>query len=703
MSHFLDPLLRPDAIAVVGATEREHAVGNTVLKNLLRGEFPGALYAVNPRYAEVEGVPCYPSVSALPRPVRHAIFTVSDGRLEAALDEAITCGVKAAMIFSSLVLDNDSEPPLMHRVRDKAKQAGLLVCGANSMGFYNFAHNVWVGGFPTRSHRKPGNVALISQSGAGMSGILDPDERIDFNFAVSTGLELTVSAEDYLDYALEQPETRVIGLFLETSRYPEKLIAAFRKAATRKIPIVVIKVGRTGLAAQLAVSHSGALAGSDAAYGAVFDRHGVQRVDDMEQLATALIMFAQPHPVGPGGVVTIHDSGGERQLIIDAAARLGTPLADISTRTRKTLEALLDPGLPAVNPLDVWSAGGPDYEDRLESCFAALLKDDAAALGAVVHDRAAHGRIYPEYIRHLRRGHAASGKPVFLVSNRQGTGEDPEVIKATRAGFPVLDGIASFLTGANCLLGYRDYLARPVVRPPGLPRPVLTKWRARLANRDVVDEIEANRLLCDCGIPMVKVWPVNNEDELASLAPELSYPVVMKTAMPDIRHKSDVGGVRLNIDDERELLHVYKDLYGRLGNRVVVAPMYDDPGVEMILGLVTDDQFGPMIVMGIGGVHAELLQDVVTVAPPFDAATALRCLDRLKMRKLLDGVRGNPVVDIHAYCEAAALLSSIAVEFADRIAEVDINPVKVLEQSCVGLDALIIHKTERFNKDKMAV
>ena len=165
MPHYLDPLVRPDTVAVVGATVRVNAVGNTVLKNLLRGEYPGALYAVNPGYQEIEGVRCYPSLTALPQPVQHVIFAVSDQRLEAALNEAIACGVKAATIFSSLVLDNDSEPPLMHRVRDKAKQAGLLVVGANSMGFYNFAHNVWVGGFPTRSHRKPGNVALISQSG----------------------------------------------------------------------------------------------------------------------------------------------------------------------------------------------------------------------------------------------------------------------------------------------------------------------------------------------------------------------------------------------------------------------------------------------------------------------------------------------------------------------------------------------------------
>ena len=294
-----------------------------MLKNLLKGEFPGLLYAVNPRYDDIGGVPCYPSLSALPQPVQHAIFAVSDQRLEAALDEAIQCGIKAATIFSSLVLHEDAEPPLKQRVREKAQQAGLLLCGANSMGLYNFTHDFWTCGFPTRSHHKPGNVAFISQSGSGMSGILDPDERIDFNFAVSTGLELTVTAEDYLDYALDQPETRVVGLFLETSRRPEKLVAAFRKAAGRKVPVVAVKVGRTELAAQLAVSHSGALAGSNAAYDAVFDRYGVQRVDDMEQLATALIMFAQPHPVGPGGIATIHDSGGERQLIIDLAARLG--------------------------------------------------------------------------------------------------------------------------------------------------------------------------------------------------------------------------------------------------------------------------------------------------------------------------------------------------------------------------------------------
>ncbi len=307
MSHFLDPLLCPQSIAIVGATQRKEAVGSKVLKNLLEGEYPGNLYAVNPRYQEIDSVACYPSLSELPQAVEHVIFAVGDGRIESALDEAIAHGIKAAIIFSSLVLENDTTPLLLERIYQKVKQAGILLCGGNGMGFYNFRDSVLACGFATRSHRKQGNVTYISQSGSGMAGILDVDERIDFNFAVSTGQELIVSAEDYLDYALDQPETRVVGFFMETSRHPEKLIAAFNKAKARNIPIVVVKVGRTELAAELAVSHSGAMAGSDTVYDAIFDRYGVQRVDDMDQLATALIMFAQPHAVQAGGIVTIHD------------------------------------------------------------------------------------------------------------------------------------------------------------------------------------------------------------------------------------------------------------------------------------------------------------------------------------------------------------------------------------------------------------
>ncbi len=319
MSARLDVLLRPESIAIVGASQRAGVVGNIIVRNLLSGEYAGVLYAVNPGYKEVEGVACYASLAELPTSVEHVIFAVSDERIEAAFDMAIEHGVVAATIFSSLILENDNEPCLRERILNKAVAAGILLCGANSMGFYNFSEGIWACGFDTRLHRKQGNVAYISQSGSGMSAILDVDERIDFNFAVSTGQELIVCAEDYLDFALDQKETRVIGFFMETSRHPQKLLAALNKARRKRIPVVVVKVGSTALSSKLAESHSGAMAGSDAVYDAIFDYYGVQRVADLEEMATALIMFAQPHEVADGALVSIHDSGGERQLMIDLA------------------------------------------------------------------------------------------------------------------------------------------------------------------------------------------------------------------------------------------------------------------------------------------------------------------------------------------------------------------------------------------------
>ena len=690
MSHVLDPLLRPQSIAIVGATQRIGSVGNMVLKNLLEGKYPGKLYVVNPRYQEIEGIACKPSLSELPGNVEHVIFAISDEGIEDALDEAIAHGIKAGTIFSSLVLANDTAPLLKDRIYRKAKDSGLLLCGGNGMGFYNFTHRIWACGFDTRSHKEKGNVTLISQSGSGMSGILDVEERIDFNFAVSTGQEMVISAEDYLDYALEQAETSVIGFFMETSRYPDKLIAALEKARQRKIPVVVVKVGRTVLAAQLAESHSGAMAGSDDVYDAIFDYYGVQRVDDMEQLATTLIMFAQPSQAHDGGIVSIHDSGGERQLIIDLADKLDVALADISKETTARLEALLDPGLPAVNPLDAWSVGGPEYHNTMTDCFVALLMDPNAALGAVVHDRAPKGRIYSNYIEYLRSGHEASGKPVFLVSNRQGTGEDEKVVKTTREGMPVLDGVSAFLGGAKCMMAYRDFLERPAMNLPVLSSAVISRWRSRLTKNYELGEHESSKLLSECGVPVNKSELVNNEKELLARAPSFSYPMVMKTAMEGARHKSDLNGVILDIQDEKALLGAYADLSSRLGNKALIASMINTPGIEMIMGIARDEQFGPMIIIGFGGIYTELMNDVVLVTPPFDAQYALHQLNKLKMRRILDGVRGKLALDISSFCEAAANLSVLALEFKDHISALDINPVKVMEHGCTGLDALIV-------------
>ena len=689
-NHRLQPLLKPSSIAVLGASQKSGSVGNEVIVNLLRGGFEGSIYPVNPGYEEILGIACYPSLVDLPARPDMVIFAISDRRIESALDEVIALNIPACTIFSALILDNDSTPNLKQRIATKAQNAGLLVAGANGMGFYNVRDRVLAGGFDTRDHPYPGNVSLISQSGAGMSGIVDCEQRLQFNLAVSSGYELTVSMEDYLDYALDLKETKVVGLFLETSRYPHKLIQAFKKANQRRIPIVVLKVGRTDLAAELAVSHSGALAGSDQCYNAVFDRYGVQRVDDMDQLATTLIMFAQTDQITQGDVVSLHDSGGERQLMIDLADSLKVPLTKLQPSTITQLENLLDAGLPAVNPLDGWGAGGPNASAMMADCFTALLADTGAALGAVIHDRGPNSEVYSSYLNYLHQAHAASGKPVFLVANRQGSGTDELAITSTHNGFAVIDGVSQFLIGARGLLNYRDFQLREPMASVGIDQTKCDYWRQRLQAETKVTETLASQCLANLGIPMLQSILVGSEKELAVAGANVGFPLVLKTAQPEIDHKSDVGGVVLNIANQADLLKAYREMADRLGPKGMVAPMLQSSGIEMILGISRDSQFGPTVVAGFGGIFAEVLSDVAVLIPPFNATAVKRVLENLSMADLLKGARGASKVDVDSYCEAAARLSKIAVAFSDTLVEVDINPIMLTADGCVGLDALMV-------------
>ncbi len=690
MAQRLDPLLRPASIAVVGASERPGTVGRNLVENLLKGGFAGPLFAVNPGRESVLGVPCFPSLLSLPQRVEHVFFAVSDERIEAALDAAIAQGVRAVTLYSSLVLADDTVPALRERVLAKVRAANLVVCGANGMGFYNFVDGVWGCGFQTRQHVRGGNVAYISHSGSGMCGIVDTDERIDFNYVVSTGQELTVSMDQYFDFVLDQPSTRVVGLFMETARHPAELQRVLGKAQARGIPVVALKVGRTELAARLTVSHSGAIAGEDAVYDALFDRYGVHRVRDLEELSTALILFAQPHAIGAGGLVSIHDSGGERQLLIDLAHDAAVPLTELTPASTAALASMLDPGLPAVNPLDAWSTGGPDYDVGMQKCFSTLLADTGAAIGAVIHDRVAGGGIHASYLDYLKAAHAATGKPAVLVANARGSGSDTLAAATTRAGFPVLDGVPQFLRGVKCLLEHRDRRARLIGPAPAAPAAATASWRARLGDGQKLDEHDALRMLRDLQLPANACRVAESESAASQAARDFGYPVVLKTAAHGADHKSGLDGVRLDLADEAALLEAYRDLAQRLGPRALVAPMVRTRGVEMLLGMVNDAQFGPVVVIGAGGVHVEALRDVLYALPPFDSAHARRLLARLRCAPLLTSARHARPLAIDAFCETAARFSAVAAALGDRLEEVDLNPVIVHSEGCVIVDALVV-------------
>lgn len=687
--HLLDPLLRPRSVAVVGASERRDSMGEWCLRNLERGRYGGPVYPVNPGYEKIASRRCYPSLSSLPEVPELVIFAVADTRVEAVLDEAIALGVPAVVLMSTLALDNDREPPLRERARVKIRQSGMLACGANGMGFYNVRDHVWACGFDSRMHEPPGNVSLISHSGSGMSGLIDSEERMRINLAVSTGNELGVTMDQYLDFALDLPETRAVGLFVETARNPAGFAAALEKAGARGIPVVALKVGRTAMSARLTVSHSGAMAGDDATYDALFERFGVTRVRDMDELATTLILMAELHPVGPGGLVSLHDSGGERQLMVDLAEEAGVPLTELGAESIARLEDILDPTLPAVNPLDAWSRGGESAGATMAQCLAIMMQDPDAAIGAVVHDRAPDGFVYPSYIGYMKKAHAASGKPVALVAARQGTGCDRQVVETTHAGMPVLDGIPAFLRGVRALLDYRDWRARPPMQPPEADPDLIERWSPRLEGGSSLDEDQSLALLRDFGLPASPCRVVESEAALIEAATAFRYPLALKTAAPGILHKTDRGGVHLGLADETALRSAYLELAARLGPRALLAPMAE-AGLEMLLGARRDPQFGPVVLIGFGGVYAEVLKDVAFALPPFDAACARRKIDTLRLRPLLDGQRGRPPYAIGAFCEMAARFSALVHALRETVEEIDVNPVIVGHERCTAVDALIV-------------
>jgi acyl-CoA synthetase (NDP forming) len=684
MAHRLDPLLRPRSIAVIGASARPGSVGAVMLRQLVEGGFPGPVHPVNPKGGTLQGLPCLPSIAELPEPVEHAAFCLGDETIAEAFAAALRHGVKAATIVAPL-----ADPALRDRIRAMALEAGVVLCGGNGMGFYNFTDRVRICGFATRPDHVPGGAVLLTHSGSLFTALVDAEARIDYAVAVSSGQELTTTLADYLDFALDQPETRVVGLFLEAARDPERFVAALAKAQARNIPVVALKVGRTRESAALALSHSGAIAGDHAAYDALFERFAVGQVRSVDELAAAMMLLPVAADLGPGGLACTHDSGGERGLMVDLAADAGVRFAALSPETVARLEAALDPGLPPVNPLDHWGTGR-NYPADFETCFQALMADPDTALGALALDRSVGGQVTPLYLEVAHRARAASGKPVVIVSNHQGSGSDPAAVASTRAGVPVLDGVPAFLRACRIAFDRRDAAARPPMRPPPAPEAAAARWRARLSDGHPLTEAEALRLLADFGLTVTPCAMAKDESEAVEAAMRIGFPVALKTA--GTAHKSDVDGVRLNLADPAALRQAHRDLAVRLGPRVLVARMVRDRGVEMMLGLQRDPDFGPVVLVGFGGIHAEILRDAVFALPPFDAAEARRLIDRLRLRPLLDGARGAPAADIDALAAAAARFSALAAALGGLVEAIDVNPVLVLPHGAIAVDALVVKR-----------
>lgn len=679
-------LLAPRRIAVVGATPREHAVGNALMRHAAGARHQGSLVGINPRYQEVEGRPCFASLAEVPDTPDCAVMAVSDDRLLAAMEEAAKAGVGAAVILGRLYEAEPSDPPLARRVAALAREAGMAVCGANCMGLFNAVEDVHLCMTVLPYREVPGRVAFLSHSGSTWSGVGGNRRQLDLSIGVSMGNELATGVGDYIRYLITRPETAVIGLVLETVRDAEGFLAAVDAAAEADIPVVALKLGRSERGRRFALTHSGALAGDARVYDAVFRRHNVVAVTNLDELCNTLELFACGRRPAPGGLGVQTDSGGERQLITDLADDLAVPLAQLSPETRAALTAVLDPGLEPENPVDYWGERGFEVLPKVTRILA-----DAPEVGlvALATNMVSGRRILHDSDAALEAAHAATDKPCVLLANLSGTPDPDEATRLRRKGIPVLTGTDDALKAIGHMLAWQAGRERQGGAPGTLDATMLRRWRMRLAGAPYLSGEEALALVGEAGVAVAPFAVVRDSRALATAAGKLGYPVALKTAEPGIDHKTDVGGVVLGLADEDELIAAWRRMADALGPRVMVQAMAE-PGVEVMVGMTRDATFGPVMTVALGGILVELLDDAVAFVPPVGPEEAAALIGRLRGAGILDGVRGRPAADRTALAEAVSRLSVMAATLGDLITGLDVNPLLVHPTGVTAVDALVI-------------
>lgn len=690
----LAPLLHAESVAIVGISKPER-FGGTLYQNLVAASYPGRIYGVNPRYESLYEQPCYASLADLPERPDCVLLAVPNARLEAAFEEAAACGIRAAVLFANAFEERaEGGAPLQARLAETARAHQMVVCGPNCMGFFTPGLHFPVSGYETDPATPAGHVTLISHSGSVWETCLQNRHGVRFNYVISSGNEMVTSVADYMHFALGEESTRCIGLFLEAVRDPEGFESALAEAARRDVPVVVLKTGRSERGARMTLAHSGALAGEDGAYRALFDHYGVSRVDSLDELLDSLELFASGMRPPRPGLSALLDSGGQRALMVDLAERCGVEFTDIDDSTQAALADILEPGLEATNPLDAWGTGNA-AEDIYARSLLALDADPGTGLTLFAVDllRIDDGAdfSYPEITASLKD---RLQKPLAWLVHAATSASDEQLAELRAMEIPVLMGTETGVRAAGHLLRYaafqRELAGRDAVRDsPALPAGGADR-RARLrAAGGPLDEAASKEVLSAYGIGVTREECVEELSAAVAAAAEIGYPVALKTAASGTLHKSEADGIRLGLADAAALTAAYEDVSARLGPRVLIQEMVP-AGVEMLLGVSRDPQFGPLLTLGMGGIFVEVLAEIRMLWLPTTDRAVRGALAELRGAALLRGVRGRPPADLDAVVAAALGLSTLVAELGDDIAEIDINPLVALPDRAVAVDALIV-------------
>jgi acetyltransferase len=696
----LDIIFHPKTVAVIGATETPGSVGRTVLWNLINTPFGGTVFPVNPKRPSVLGIKAYKSVAEVPEKVDMAVVCTPASAVPGVIGQCADMGVGGAIVISAGFKELGPEGAELERqTLIQARRGNMRLIGPNCLGVMNprTGLNATFAGAVAR----PGNVAFLSQSGALCTAILDWSltEMVGFSAFISTGSMLDVGWGDLIDYLGDDPHTRSILIYMESIGDARSFMSAARHVARSK-PIIVIKAGRSAAAAKAAASHTGSLTGSDEVLDAAFRRAGVLRVNHISDLFyMADVLANQPRPKGPN-LTILTNAGGPGVLATDALMAAGGQLSTLASETHASLNNLLPPHWSRANPVDILGDATPErYAKSLE-----IVSKDPGSDGMLVI-LTPQDMTDPTQIANALQPYSKLSKPV-LASWMGGTGVAAGKEILNHAGIPVFPFPDTAARAFQYMWQYTQSLRGIYETPPlvaedkPIDRSAATAVfnKALASGRTLLDEAESKKLLAAYGIPNSPTEAVDSADAAADAAEKMGFPVVVKLYSHTITHKSDVGGVKLNLATRQAVKDAFNQIEASVAKLkgkqhflgVTVQPMIKlADAYEVILGSSIDPQFGPVLLFGSGGQLVEVYKDRALGLPPLNATLAKRMMEKTRIYHAFKGVRGRPPVDLNKL-EAVMVRFSQLVAEQPRIKEIDINPLLVSHEGIMAVDARII-------------
>jgi acyl-CoA synthetase (NDP forming) len=697
-------LLAPRSIAVIGATDGNEKIGGRIMSNLLRHGYAGQLYPINVNRAEVWGRQAYPTLADVPGEVDLALIAIPAAGVLDALDSCAAAGIKQAMIASSGFADaGDAGAMLQQQLIDKARALGIRIAGPNTQGFYNVPRGI-AATFSPAVNIEPGpldarpRIGIVSQSGGLGYALYNRGrvEGLDFSSIISIGNQADLELSDYADLLLDDPETRVLMLFMETAKTPAKFLALAEKAAALEKPLVVAKVGRHTAARRAVATHTGSLAGTDKAYDAIFARYGLIRGESIEDMLDIAALFTRSKRPRGNRVAVISATGGVGAWLTDTCEAEGLVLAEIDAERQERLRQFIPPYGSANNPVDITAQGLRGYAQALKT-----IEDSPH------HDAFILSISLAQEARIVREGDAlsaiakASDKPVLVYTYATATEKATRLMEGWDFHvFPRMPGLGRALAAGSAYDKFQQRRREAAVTATN--DEAAAKARAILARHGTtLCEWETRDIFAAYGIVLQPAQLVHSEEEAVTAAASFGKPVALKIQSPDIPHKTEIGGVELSLTSAATIRAAYRGIVARAQEAVpnarilgiLVQPMAGR-GVEMIAGISRDPDFGPMLLCGAGGTAAELFNDTALAPAPLDKTQAETLIDQLQSASLLAGWRGAPAADRAAFVNLLVRLSRLAADLGDRIREIDLNPVIVHRggEAISLVDALIVQE-----------